>query len=175
MIRWVAEALASRADDLLVSVASEETGERLLTVLPGIRTIPDERRERGPIEGLHRGMEAARGDIVLVAPCDAPRIRPELYDLLLERLRSHDVAAPQLEAVDPVRAVYRKGPALRALTRDEVPSPSALVDRLDAVYVGVSSLRKVDPALESFLDVNTDADLERVEAASREEPSDEGT
>lgn len=162
MIRRVADALMQRAEELLVSAAGEERIEDLRKVLPEAAFVRDRRRDRGPIEGLWRGLQAARGHLVLVAPCDAPFLQPALYDTLIEAIRNHDAAVPRLEVMDPLRAVYRREAALGALrSRPAVPSPSALVDRLDACFVDGGRLRRVDPYLESFVDMNTVQDYER--------------
>lgn len=163
MIRRVADVLARRCGEIVVSVGTSESEARIREVVPEALVIRDARRGRGPIEGFARGFVAASGEVMLVAPCDAPLLKAELYDLLLEWLGPHEAAVPRLEAMDPVRAVYRRDAVTRVLAGDpEVPSPSALVDRLDAVFLGTESLRKADPKLRSFLDVNRSEDLERV-------------
>jgi molybdopterin-guanine dinucleotide biosynthesis protein A len=83
--------------------------------------------------------------------------------LLLTSLGAHEAAVPRLEVFDPVRAVYLRRAALRVLERTKKPveSPSALVDRLDTVFVEAEQLRSIDPRLDSFLDVNTPADLDQ--------------
>jgi len=43
-----------------------------------------------------------------------------------------------------------------------VRSPSSLVDRLHSVYVARNRLQGTDPDLSSFLDVNTQIDLDEV-------------
>src|SRR2546427_400892 len=89
-------------------------------------------------------------------------LRPELYRLLLASLGAHDAAVPRRDVFDPVRAVYRTA-ALRGILSGpmvDLPSPSSLVDRLDAVFVLEDQLRTVDPRLDSFLDVNDASDLE---------------
>ena len=166
MIEWVAEAVRPVADELLVSVADAAQSEAIHERLPDARFVTDARRDRGPIEGLDRGLRAARGDLVLVAPCDAPLLRTDLYVRFLERIGSHEAAVPRPEAIDPVRAAYRRTAAVRVLDREGlgVPSPSALVDRLDAVFLAEGELRSVDPELVSFLDVNSLEELARVEA-----------
>ncbi len=85
------------------------------------------------------------GDAALVAPSDAPLLRTELYDRLLAILRDHDAAVPQREVAAPVRAVYRRSVAIRIFARDHVPSPYALVDRLDAVFPEGDALLAADP------------------------------
>lgn len=159
MVRWVADALSAEADELLVSVRSRDQARRFRTILPEARAVVDARRGRGPIEGFARGFEAADGEVVLVAPCDAPLLRPALYQLLLESLAHRDAAVPRLQVIDPLRAVYRT-PAVRLALAERVPRcPSALVDVLRPVILDEAEIRRADPALVSFVDVNRRADL----------------
>jgi len=159
MVRWVADALLSESDELIVSVRSREQAARLRDVLPEARAVPDERHDRGPIEGFARGFEAARGDVVLVAPCDAPLLQPALYRLLLDVLESHEAAVPRLGAIDPLRAVYRTDAARRGLGERAPRCPASLVDALRPVLVEADELREADPTLVSFLDANRAEDL----------------
>lgn len=162
LIAPVAAALRTRCDELVVSVGTEDQERAVRALLPDAIVVCDATPSRGPIEGLLQGFRAARGEIVLVAPCDAPLLRPRLYDVLLEALGRHEAAVPRLAALDPVRAVYRRGSALYVLDRQggAVASPSALVDRLDAAFVDREALARADPGLDSFLDVNRPEDLE---------------
>ena len=166
LIAHVAHAMASLAGETIVSVASPEGEAQIRPVLPGVVFAHDVHQGRGPIEGFHEGFRAARGDLVLVAPCDAPLLRASLYRLLLEVLGDHDAAVPKLEVPDPVRAVYRRDRVMEVLEASStVRSPSALVDRLNRVDVPTERLREIDPDLSSFVDVNTQIDL--VEALHR--------
>jgi molybdenum cofactor guanylyltransferase len=161
MIRRVFDALAPLAEDILVSVADLATADAIREKVPKVRFVVDRRKAVGPIEGLARGAEVARGERILVAPCDAPLLRTDLYRRLLDALGNHEAAVPRRDVIDPVRAVYRKAAVLRVLHGSRpIPSPSALVDQLDAAFVGEEDLRSIDPRLDSFLDVNTEADLE---------------
>ncbi|HYT18365.1 MAG TPA: molybdenum cofactor guanylyltransferase [Thermoplasmata archaeon] len=158
------EAIAPLAGEVVISIAEAPMAEALRHFLPRATFVTDRRRGKGPIEGLMRGIEVARGERVLVAPCDAPLLRPDLYRLLLASLGTHDAAVPKLDVFDPVRAVYRTAAVRRILSAAKValPSPSSLVDRLDAVFVLEDQLRAVDPELDSFLDVNDASGLEPV-------------
>lgn len=164
MVMRVAEAVAPLAGEVVVSVATREMAEALRSVLPSAHVAVDRRHGRGPIEGIGRGFEIARGERVLVAPCDAPLLRTELYRLLLEALGDHEASVPKFDVFDPVRAVYRKAAVLRVLAASmtPLPSPSSMVDRLDTVFVDAARLRTVDPRLDSFLDVNRESDLAEV-------------
>ena len=164
IVERVAQAIAPFGGELVVSIADAPMAETLKRLLPTAAFVIDHRPGKGPIEGIIRGTEVARGERLLVAPCDAPLLRPELYRLLLASLGAHDAAVPRLDVFDPVRAVYRTA-ALRGILSGpmvDLPSPSSLVDRLDAEFVIEDQLRTVDPRLDSFLDVNDPSDLETV-------------
>lgn len=160
MVQRVCEVLASRCDELLVSVAAEADLRRFDAATAGARMVCDARNDCGPIEGFRQGFAAARGELVLVAPSDAPLLRGTLFDGLLSVLGEHEAAVPRHEVMDPVRAVYRREAVLRVLRDLHVASPSALVDRLDAVFLEGKALEAVDPSGVSFLDVNRREDLD---------------
>lgn len=159
MVRWVFDALAERCDGMLVSIGARDDPAPFEAAVPGARIVRDRRVGRGPIEGLHQGLALAQGELVFVAPSDAPLLQPALYDALLAMLDDREVAAPRPAIMDPIRAIYRRSAALRVLQGETVASPSALVDRLDAVFLEGEPLRRADPRLLSFVDVNRRQDF----------------
>ncbi len=161
MIRWIADVLGSRSGELVVSVRTPDDEGPLRPILPEARFVYDARLGRGPIEGFARGFEVAHGGIVLVAPCDAPLLRAELYDLLVGALGPHDASVPRLQVLDPLRAVYRRDAVLRVLAGRAPGSPSALVDLLRTVFLGAKAIQGGDPSFSSFLDANREQDLHR--------------
>lgn len=167
LVEWVASALAPLSDELIVSIGVRADEEPFRRAVPHAHLVRDRRGDRGPIEGLRQGFRAARGDIVLVAPSDAPLLRTDLYRTLLSLLGGHQAAVPRSRVFDPVRAVYRRSDVLRVLgpAGDRIRSPSALVDRLDAVFLEDGPLLLADPDLASFIDVNRREDLERASRA----------
>jgi molybdopterin-guanine dinucleotide biosynthesis protein A len=168
MVQCVFEAIAPLASQVVVSVASVSMADALRPLLPSAEFAIDGRHGTGPLEGIRRGCELAQGERLLVAPCDAPLLRAELYGLLGKMLGRHDAAVPKIEVLDPVRAVYRRIRVAEVL--DDLPdldSPTDLVKRLDFVAVGVDRIRKADPHLSSFLDVNTREDFEQALKVSR--------
>ncbi len=164
LVSWVASALAPFCEEVLVSIGirSEEAGFR--DAVPAARLVRDRRGDQGPIEGLRRGCEAARGVLLALAPCDAPLLQPGLYRALLRTMADHEAAVPRLRIFDPVRAVYRRSAVLRVLDREPkaIRSPSSLVDRLDVAFLEGWPLFRADMRLASFIDVNRRQDLDRV-------------
>src|SRR5207244_13346329 len=83
MVRCVVDAIGPLAGELVVSVATSEMVSALRPILPEAAFSVDRRSDRGPIEGFRGGFDVAIGDRGLVAPCDAPLLRPRLYRLLM--------------------------------------------------------------------------------------------
>jgi len=164
MVSRVFDAVEPLAGEIVISVGSAQMADDIRSVLSRAKFVVDRRHGLGPVEGMIRGFEIARGTRVLVAPCDAPLLRSDLYRTLLGVMGHHDAAVPKFDVFDPVRAVYRRTAVLRIFAKAKVPlpSPSSLVDRLDAVFVSEDRLRSVDPRLDSFLDVNREEDLAEV-------------
>ncbi len=167
MVRWIFEALAARCEDMVVSIGARDEAAPFEAAVPDARVVRDLRGGRGPMEGLHQGLLSARGELVFVAPSDAPLLQPALYDGLLAILGDREVAVPRPAVMDPIRAIYRRDAAVRALQGDPVASPSALVDRLDAAFLEGEDLRQADPGLLSFVDVNRHEDFETARRLAR--------
>lgn len=73
------------------------------------RVIHDEYTDCGPMGGLHAGLKACKGDILLVAACDMPLLKWELYDFLLQNINGFDAAVPVVDGqLQPLAAVYTK-------------------------------------------------------------------
>ncbi len=161
MVSRVVDAVEPLAAEIVISVGSAHMADAIESVLSRAKFVVDRRHGLGPIEGMTRGFEIARGTRVLVAPCDAPLLRSDLYRTLLRAMGRHDAAVPKFDVVDPVRAVYRRTAVLRIIAKANapLPSPSSLADRLDTVFLSERRLRSMDPRLDSFLDVNHEEDL----------------
>jgi len=96
-------------------------------------------------------------------PQSAPRVR-----LLFERAAGHDAAVPRHPdgLIEPLHAVYRREPMLRAVRESIAAGESKISSPLqrlkDVVYVPDEAVRAVDPGLETFLNVNRAEDMERI-------------
>src|SRR5207245_1638911 len=163
MVQRVFEAVSPFAGEVIGSIGDSSMADALRRFLSMAGYALDGRRGIGRIGGLRGGIEIDRGERLVWGPCDAPLLRPGLYRLLLEVWGAYDAAIPKFEFRDPVRAVYRRNRVAEILQTDRtVPSPSALVDRLNYVPVGPDRIRRVDPDLSSFVDVNSRVDLDEV-------------
>jgi molybdopterin-guanine dinucleotide biosynthesis protein A len=118
MLRRVATAVASVADELLVVVAPNRPIPPFLLESLDARVVTDGRPDAGPLAGMEAGLLEAAADRVLVVAGDLPWVEPELLRSLVGGLTGADAAmAEGRRGPEPLLAAYRRGQALAAATR----------------------------------------------------------
>ena len=130
--------------------------------------VTDHFAVRSSLNGLHAGLFAAGHKHAFFAACDTPFIKDALIQLLLDTVtRKADIVIPSTSAgYEPMFAVYKKTclPAMTWQLERDLLKIQGLFRRLRVKTVDEADLRKVDPELVSFFNVNTPADLVRAEA-----------
>jgi molybdopterin-guanine dinucleotide biosynthesis protein A len=164
LLEWVTEALAGVCDRVIVVAAPgqpvPESAHR--------EVVFDERSEAGPLAGIEAGLRLAQGGLAFVSAADTPLLVPALVTGLARLLGDFEGVCPVVAGrLQPLCAAYRVEPALevasRRLDRGEL-SVTAALDDLRMRYLDEEHIRAFDPDLRSFTDVDTPADLTRIEA-----------
>lgn len=169
--------VATLADELGGVIVVAAAGQSLPDV-PAARIVRDRVPAAGPLSAVADGLRAAGTAampprLAIVASCDLPLVRPEVVRLLVARGRGstalwtvpevHGHPQVLLSAVRPaalprIEAWLASGRRdLRGLVRRLAEENPAAVDR-----VPQDTFMAVDPRLDSFTDVDTPADLERL-------------
>ena len=153
----------SQVVDEIVLVARDPEQCSRFDLLKTVRCITDIRKGIGPVGGLHAGVLEAKGDLVFVAACDMPCINPEVVACLFDLICESDAAIPcwNNEMYEPLHAVYRRSALLTYLGKCESQSLRDMVRDLNATYVPVERLRRYDPALQTFTNINRLEELDR--------------
>lgn len=165
-LRFGSEALLQRivrrlleVTSLVVVVRAREQG---IPDLPSnVVIVEDTRADRGPLQGLERGLRALQNqaDVVFVSSTDAPFVDQTLITLLQDHGDpSDDIVAPYAEGRShPLAALYNVrvlAEIEQMLSKDQL----RLMDLLTCVrtrLVPEEELRQVDPALKCLRNVNT--------------------
>jgi molybdopterin-guanine dinucleotide biosynthesis protein A len=144
-----------------------------------VETIPDLFPGADSLGGIATALAHARRTVgedalVLCVACDMPFVEPNLLRALFELADDCDVDVPRTEAgYEPLCALYRARAsdlfADRA-RRGELRIRDVFT-LLPTVAVEESMLRRHDPALISFWNVNRPGDLEKAESLLRERPA----
>lgn len=136
-----------------------------------VAVIRDEVEDAGPLAGLHALLRWLPAAWALVVPCDQPFLAPSLLRGLLAQPRGEvdAVIGRPTDLVEPLPGLYRRTslPAVEEALVQGERSLQELLSSLRPRQVPVEALRRWDPQLLSYLNVNTPADLARARSLAR--------
>jgi len=167
LLQWVVSALEHVVSGFVFSVAPDQSLPRMRFRAPAL-VCEDLLPARGPLAGIFSGLKASPTNHVLVVPCDAPFVQPEVLKLLVSLRHGFDAVVPVVGGRrEPLIAAYAQScvtPMEIALNSGDW-SLQTLLPALHVRYVDEEELRAVDPHLRSFVNVNTPAELEAANSA----------
>src|SRR4051812_15842336 len=158
LLEHVLAAVSPLAREILV-VANDDrlASDARLTV------IRDPEPHAGVLPALLAALDAATSELMLLVACDMPFLTRPLIESLAHQASDHDVVLPNVEGHEqPMHAIYRvdacRAAVRAALDRGDRRMISFLAD-VRALIVHEDELRRLDPELRSFFNVNTPDDL----------------
>ncbi len=176
LLGHVCRTLSSQAGRVIVVAAVEQP----LPPLPeSVEVVRDRQPDRGPLAAIHDGLACCLEacpppQIVVVASCDVPALAPEVVRLLIERARALGNAwvVPLVgghpQVLVSALATSLAGRLAAGLAAG-IASPRRLLDEMVAAdpasvaWLSEAELAMVDPTLASFADIDTPADLSRLQ------------
>ncbi|MHB8629787.1 MAG: molybdenum cofactor guanylyltransferase [Aggregatilineales bacterium] len=131
-----------------------------------LQTVADILLEQGALGGLYTAIISSSTDYTLCVACDMPFLNTALLKNLIDRRANWDVVVPRTAGFpEAMHAVYSQAclePIRRQLTKGQLKA-SGFYDRVKTLYVEEAEIRSIDPALRSFINVNTPDDLAAVQ------------
>jgi len=130
-----------------------------------IRIVTDLIPDCAAVGGLYTGLYHSRYSRVFVVACDMPFINPAVIGLFLQKIDATDIVVAQLvSGLQPLHGLYSKQclPVLKDMIDDRDLRLQNIADKqgLTVHRVPETEIKRVDPQLLSFLNVNSPADLE---------------
>jgi molybdopterin-guanine dinucleotide biosynthesis protein A len=171
LITHIIERVSGLSDEYLVVIARNAPRSIYSEVLPDFtRVINDEPDGKSPLVGIVTGLRATKSRYAIVLSCDIPFVNRRVIQLLLERSSGADAVIPRSRVghLEPLQAVYRTDPMLHeaehVLAKGHF-SPLDAINRLTrVVFVSIEDeIRRLDPELRTFFNVNTRQDVARAE------------
>ncbi len=133
------------------------------TDLAGAIVVRDPEPHAGVLPALLAALEAASQPTCLLLACDMPFLNPRLLDWLVELGSEVDVVIPHIDGqLQPMHAVYARDACRGAIGAALARGDRRMISFLDGLAVrkvGEAELRRFDPELRSFFNVNTPEDL----------------
>ncbi len=159
------EKLLTRIERILSEVVSVRivvaAAEQSVPPLPSdVILTRDRDPDRGPLEGLRAGLEAAgeQADAFFVSGCDTPLLKPDFVRTLFHLLApGYDAVVPRDDQhYHPLSAIYhrRVRPHVEQLLSENQLRPRDLFPRIRTREVSLEELQVADPALDSLQNVN---------------------
>jgi molybdenum cofactor guanylyltransferase len=163
LLQWVLDRLQPlTAEIVIVGAEGQQLPPLESTMDPAV--LEDMFPDSGPLGGIYTGLDAAHVNSALAVACDMPLLQTPLLAELLRLALEHEAVVPVQHGLpQPLCAAYSKSclPAIRhQLVAGELKLTSFL-DQVATHYVASDVWGKLDPEGLSFLNINTDEDLDR--------------
>ncbi len=159
---------AGVAPDLLVTNTPHEYA------FLGLPMVPDDVRGAGPLGGILTALNHSPYERVLVVACDMPTLNPALLRYMASLPGGYDALIPRRtdvsgrEHLETLHAIYSRrciGPIGERIRAGEL-KVAVLIEDVRVLYLDEEEMRRYDPGLQSFRNVNTPGDW--VELARQE-------
>ena len=172
LIQHAIDAISGLTDELIVAARDKRQGEQIRNKIPNrFVLVFDSLNGFGPLAGILSGLECASSPYSLVIGCDMPFINESVVKLLFEIASTgFDAVVPRWETgmLEPLHAVYRKEPMLRAIKdvagKGEGKIFNALSQLKNVYFLPVDRIRAIDSGLKTFTNINTSEELEKIGA-----------
>ena len=166
LLHWSALAASQLTDDIVVARRPDQQ----LPPLSGVvwREAVDHRHDRGPLAGLEAALPLIRHDLAVAVACDMPLLQPALLRAVADACADVEIAMPRIDGVaQPLLAAYRPAilPQATSLLDQGDGRIRALLPLVKHRILDADELRRYDPNLDSFTNINRPDDLIAVEQA----------
>ncbi len=165
LLQRVIDRLAGLVDEYVLVTTSGQTLPPVEASAP-LRAVEDAYARIGPLGGIYTGLSAMQAPRAITVACDMPLLQPPLLAELLRLAPGHDAVVPLNSLPEPLCAVYATTclPAIQDRIQASQYKVTGFFEGVDVLYVEPDAWRRFDPDGLSFLNVNREEDLRRVEA-----------
>ncbi len=116
----------------------------------------------GPLGGIFTGLESISDEAGFFVACDMPFLNGGLIRHMVEKREDFDVIVPKIDwKVEALHAIYAKRclPAIRALIDAREYQIIKLFPKVRVKYLNEAEIRRFDPELKSFFNINRPEEL----------------
>ena len=166
LIRRVIERVRPLASETVVVVADTARGQAL-PLVEGERVALDIFPDGGSLGGIFSGLSAASSRWGLVVACDMPFLNRRLFEYMLGLRDGWDAVVPVPGGYpEPTHALYAKEclPPIEEKLQANDLKISGFFENVRVRYLEEKEVRRFDPELHSFFNVNSPEDLARAQA-----------
>lgn len=159
--------------DIVISKLKCIVGDNIIIVGPPEKypsykqVVPDLFNQRGLLVGLYSGLKSSASRYNLVVGCDMPFLKVELLQYMRDKIGSNDIIIPRYAKnyIEPLCAIYSKD-CLSVMERNieaGILSIRKIFPFLKVKYIEEKEIKRVDPELNSFFNINYKEDFIKAE------------
>jgi len=168
LIEHACMSLKKAVSQVVISTNEPEIYEFL-----GLPMFRDQVKGLGPLSGIHAALRFIRGEAGFFVACDMPFLNPSLIRHMAECCRDADAVVPRIGPyVEPLHSLYKKTcrPSVdHAVARREKKIVS-FFGEIKVHYVEESMIRRYDPEMETFVNINNPEEFRKAVARRRAGP-----
>jgi molybdopterin-guanine dinucleotide biosynthesis protein A len=156
--------------EVIVVLRNDEQRNIFSTRLnPSIKLVVDAYEASSPLVGALTGFKHASGEYSLLTACDTPLISSEVVTFFLSQAQGYDAVIARWPNgyVEPLQAIYGTQKALQSsiqtLNEGKLRMLNMILHLNNPRFITTEIIRKLDPQLKTFSNINTATDLVRLE------------
>ncbi len=170
MLGAVVRALLDVAADVTIIAPEDRSYSRF-----GVPVVSEVAPGQGPLGALEMALSRAANDRCIVVGCDLPFLNPDLLRWMAQFDFTEDALVPMVRGVEAggatgatprpqvLHAIYRRSclDPVRRLRSSGERRLGRLLDLIGVRYLHEDEIRRLDPALRSFLNLNSEEEWDR--------------
>ena len=171
LVLHVLDKIVNIVDERLVVANTEEQKDTLQKLVKNkANVLVDEYKIQTPLAGAYTGFNHAKNEYAILLSCDTPFVNSEIAKLLLETCINKAASIPRWPEghIEPLQAAYHTKSALAtaktALDKGELDMNSMITRMRNIRYISTLVLQQLDSKLNTFFNINTQADLRHAES-----------
>lgn len=137
----------------------------------GLPVFADVIPDIGALGGVYSALYYINTEYCLLMACDMPYVNLDVIQLLLDDVERYDVVVPRLSGgfIEPMRAVYSKKciPEILKTIESGSRKVTSFFNRVAVRYLDELDIKKYDPGLYSFFNVNMPEDLAKAQQLAK--------
>ena len=121
-------------------------------------------KDLGPLGGIYTALRSIHTEAAFVVACDMPFLNPDLIQHMVEIRERCDIVVPKIDGfVEALHALYGKRclPVIERLIQQKQYQIMRMFPHVSVRHVREAEIRRFDPDLKSFLNINKPQELRR--------------
>ena len=160
---YLIEVIAGKIKDFFEEIILIITNDSFKYQFPGVRVVTDVVPGKGPLGGIYTGLLVSQSKYNFICACDMPLLNLNLLKFMVSQINENDAVIPIIKGFDePLHSIYSKSclPAIKYQLQTGDLKIKNFFPRIKCKYIPEDKIKKYDPCLLSFINLNTPQALE---------------